>query len=158
MPYNFNAPPKIVLERLSICKKCKFHKVNNIAGREFISCGTYIVAGLQGKVENDADPNQVRHYRNKIRLCGCDMNLKTKLSFASCPAGKWDKYRLNDEQLENLKQFIASIDGKSTLTSEQVTELYGHASAITGKYERPTTCGACVRELLAEMRKQVEKL
>ena len=33
---------------------------------------------------------------NKCQKCGCFMKVKHKLSWASCPVGKWEKYKVTD--------------------------------------------------------------
>jgi len=98
MLINFNVPANVRKERFETCRGCKYYK------EQTHSCGTKFI-GNKIKDEESEDENTVTYYRRKARLCGCDMRLKTWLRLAECPVGKCGKYKLTDEDVEQLKLF-----------------------------------------------------
>jgi len=62
-------------QRLEVCRSCQ-HAQHHLKGN-VTSCGELIVGST---VEVDGE---------KIQLCGCVMELKTKLPLATCPVNKW---------------------------------------------------------------------
>lgn len=64
-------------QRLEICRGCEFSQ-SHLNGK-VTSCGELIV----GEV--------VDYANTKISLCGCVMELKTRLPLATCPANKWNE-------------------------------------------------------------------
>lgn len=95
----FIVPPAIQAERLNTCRACKWYN------KKFGTCGTPVV----GSDEYDEDEIEIRntktHYRKKIKLCGCFMNVKTKLTFASCPAENGALSVYQRTRLTNSKSF-----------------------------------------------------
>ena len=150
MPINFNAPTGTRNQRLETCRKCKFFKPATQ------SCGTLLIGGT---VTPEAEKeNSVRHYKAKIKLCGCVMPVKTKLRFASCPAGRWSAFEVKPHEVEELRAFMAEITGKAKIDEQQAARLFAWKSKITGRREQFTTCGACVRELIQEINKQLDAI
>jgi hypothetical protein len=129
--------PEVSAERMRTCKSCKFYK------SETQSCGTLLLG------------DTVTYYRNKIKLCGCIMPIKTKFHMAKCPAGKWEQVALTEVQIEKLKEFMQSIENKGKLTGQQVQKLFEWKARITGRTEQTSTCSDCVRKLLKEMKEAV---
>jgi hypothetical protein len=60
-------------ERIQICKNCNYS--NNYLG--VVWCGQPLIG------------EKVIHEEKNIRLCGCNMNIKTKFTKSKCPAKKW---------------------------------------------------------------------
>lgn len=147
---NFSVPPQIRTNRLQTCIKCKFYKPHTS------SCGTLIIGDAltpEELAEIELE-NEITWYKKKKRLCGCNMPWKTKFSFASCPIGKWGKYRLSDEETKQLIEFINTIPDKGVILSNQVSELYQWFSRMTGRKERP--CSSCVGQLIQEFKNQLK--
>jgi hypothetical protein len=144
---NFNVPLQIQRERLSICKKCKFYNAT------FGTCGTPIVGNNINAEEND-----VTYYKEKIKLCGCFMDIKTKFRFASCPAHKWFAQDMQPNEIAELDAFIQRINKTNRIESEDLKILYQWYSKITKKHERPSTCASCVRDLINEFYRQLSKI
>lgn len=60
-------------ERILICQNCNYSK-----NEYFITwCGTPILG------------DRILHNDKKIKLCGCNMNIKSKFTKSKCPANKW---------------------------------------------------------------------
>jgi hypothetical protein len=64
-------------QRLEICRGCEFSQ-SHLNGK-VTSCGELIVGSL-AKIDNEY-----------VELCGCVMELKTRLPLATCPANKWNE-------------------------------------------------------------------
>lgn len=98
--------------------------------------------------------NQVTRNKQKFELCGCFMPIKWRIPWVSCPLQKWGLHGLTEIEIEQLKDFLDSLP-KTELPSKEVTELFTWAGRIRGT--KITTCGECVRGIIAEMRKNLEE-
>ena len=134
-------------ERLSICQKCKFFKASTA------SCGTLIIGQTV-----DLEENNVTHYKEKIKLCGCVMPVKTKFRFASCPARKWFALDWKQEEIAALDEFIHRIHKANKIESEDLKLLYYWFSKVTGKHQQASGCASCIRDLITEFRRQLGKI
>lgn len=117
--------------RLDICRACKFFEVSTQ------SCGPLIV-GAEEEIE-------VKFKRKSINLCGCVMPVKAKLSFASCPASKWDGTLTLEEQIE-FKTFLLDAQKKGRIDAIDLSKFYTFKDKATGAYNERSTCGACVKK------------
>ena len=144
---NFNAPLHIQRERLAICKKCKFYQGT------FGTCGTPLIGGTVMPEENE-----VTYYKEKIKLCGCFMDVKTKFRFSACPAHKWFAIDMKPEEIAALDEFIKRIHKSNKIESEDLKLLYYWFSKVTGKHEKPSGCASCIRDLITEFRRQLGKI
>ena len=144
---NFNVPLHIQRERLNTCKKCKFFKPLTS------SCGTLIIGETV-----DPEENSVTHYKEKIKLCGCVMPVKTKFRFASCPAHKWFALDWKHEEIIALDEFIQRIYKANKIENEDLKLLYHWFSKVTGKHQPPSGCASCIRDLITEFRRQLGKI
>ena len=117
--------------RLDICRACKFFEASTQ------SCGTLIVG--------DEVETEVLFRRKSIKLCGCVMPVKAKLSFASCPASKWDGTLTIEEQIE-FKTFLLDAQKKGRIDAIDLSKFYTFKDKATGAYNERSTCGACVKK------------
>jgi len=153
----FITPPRIRNERLAICKACKWFV------KSTMSCGPLRPQNLLGakKVEVDADEDlTVRHYRKKVKLCGCDMTVKTKLAFVSCPAEKWVSMSMDPnkaiKKAREIRDFILPLKSASRIEGEDLRKLFEYASLIEDRRVPYTTCPPCIREMINAIAKRVE--
>ena len=144
---NFNVPLHIQRERLNTCKKCKFFKSVTQ------SCGTLLVGNT---VELEA--NSVTYYKEKIKLCGCIMPIKTKFVFASCPAHKWFALDWKEDEIAALDVFINRIHKANKIEPHDLQQLYAWASKVIGKKQNVSGCASCIRDLITEFRRQLNKV
>ena len=144
---NFNVPLHIQRERLATCKKCKFFKPITQ------SCGTLIVGNTV-----DAEENSVTHYKEKIKLCGCIMPIKTKFVFASCPAHKWFALDWKAEEIAELDVFINRIHKANKIEPNELQQLYDWFGKMVGKKQQVSGCASCIRDLITEFRRQLNKI
>ena len=117
--------------RLDICRACKFFEATTQ------SCGPLIVG--------DEVETEVKFKRKSIKLCGCVMPVKAKLSFASCPASKWDGTLTLEEQIE-FKTFLLDAQKKGRIDAIDLSKFYTFKDKATGAYNERSTCGACVKK------------
>jgi hypothetical protein len=153
MAINIIAPQSVQATRLEICHSCKFYNETTK------SCGTLI---LGANVENDE--LTATHYRKKIKLCGCVVRAKVKLSISKCPAEKWGRHTskqgavpLTDEQIKNLAEFMKSLEGKNTIFNEERVNLFKWANKVSSTYVEASTCGTCVAEVIAALNRIVKE-
>jgi hypothetical protein len=149
----FTVPPKVQTERLSICHSCPHFK------KATGSCGTLIVGNAltAEQIAQAEKENTVTRNKSKKRLCGCVMRIKTRLILAECPLNKWGKYEVTEQTLKEMRKFIDGLNGRSTMTAEEVHKLYGYASSLSGVRMTPTTCGSCVKEVIDKMRQTIKE-
>jgi hypothetical protein len=141
---NFNVPLNVRKERFDTCRACKYYKASTH------SCGTKFIGNAI-----DEDENVVTYYRRKTRLCGCDMRLKTWLRLAQCPVGKWGKYKLTDEDEEQLRLFIASLPKSGSINDPKiVTEITKWFNKMSDQKINCTACNAST--ILAELKKHLK--
>lgn len=149
----FTVPAKVHQDRLSICHACKhFRKATG-------SCGTLIVGNKLSKEETaqvNAE-NTVTRNRSKIKLCGCVMRIKAKLILAECPVGKWGKFKVTDADLKKMRKFIDGLQGRDTLTWNEVVQIYAYGSTLSEVDMKATTCPSCVREMLEKVRLTIKE-
>jgi hypothetical protein len=145
----FAVPPHVRAQRYHSCLSCK-HFVSSTR-----SCGTLIVGKdlTDEQVAEISEELLITHRKKKIRLCGCVMPVKAYLAFASCPIGKWNMHRIDSDDVNKLRAFIDSLEGKSKLSQEEVAELLRWNGMITGK--KMQKCTECIRQLLADMRQEL---
>lgn len=70
-------------KRFNECKRCDF-KREWYGG--LITCGTPVI----GEIVNTDE--------EAIKLCGCIMNIKTKIANAECPINKWNNDNNTDSE------------------------------------------------------------
>jgi hypothetical protein len=143
--YNFNVSQSVKIERLNICKKCKWYNDG--------WCGTPIIGNTV-----EAEENNVTYYREKIKLCGCKLDWKTKYRFTSCPAGKWHALNWSEKEIKQLDAFINKMYNAPKIEDMERVELAGWLSKITGRPEQPSACPSCIRDLINEFRRQLGKV
>jgi hypothetical protein len=110
-------------DRLTICQNCE-HFVE--ATR---SCGPLVTEAFTDSP-----------------LCGCFMPAKTKLKVASCPLGKWEA-EISSELLEQIRDLV---ENPKEATNADLARLYSEA---TGSNTSTSTCNACNRKMLNELKK-----
>lgn len=135
------SPRKEREERMSICRSCEYYK------EETRSCGTLIMGDDLGEL---VDVGKKR----KVRLCGCIMPLKTKFKIASCPLKKWGS-ELSKEDLKELKELFGRIEG-DRMKTEDATKLVQAYNKTFGANKQVTSCGACLRDLVKEIKETLK--
>jgi hypothetical protein len=148
-------PDNVKQERMAICVKCKWYK--ETTG----SCGTLIVANFnrpKDHVDIVIEDNIVRHYRKKVKLCGCKMSWKTQFNWAMCPADKWYSYGISNDELVRIKELLEQYKHKSSLTYLEAKPLFMYASKVSGKNIEQSTCPECVRRIINDLRKATEDI
>lgn len=137
-------------QRQAICHGCKWYR------EKTDSCGTLI---LGNRV--DAEPpkeNTVTHYKRKVRLCGCKISWKTKWKAQRCPAGKWLRDGITDEDIEQIKEWLERIPKRSRWTTEELKPFYVVASKVKGQNIAPSTCVGCFGDLVNEMKLLINEI
>lgn len=133
-------------ERLDICRGCKFYV------KATASCGPLIVGRKLTKEEQKE--LDVKHYKAKIRLCGCRMKEKVKYSWAECPAGFWGKQieekelKIAEKEKKEITDFLLTLRGQSKIEREQLERLYNIASEVQGKRLPISTCPPCIKDMI----------
>lgn len=151
--FNFNVPQSIKIERLNICKKCKWYDEKTVILGKTGWCGTAVI----GKTV-DPEENYVTYYKEKIKLCGCHMPTKTMFRFTSCPAHKWHALDWSQREIQQLDEFINRLGNPHKIEGEDAAELFAWFSKITKKPQQVSQCASCIKELIKEFRRQLGKL
>ena len=154
---NLRVSNEIAKERYAICQGCKFFV------KETRSCGPLILG--RNLSPDELKSLEVRHYKRKVRLCGCVMKLKTLLPFSSCPADKWKAVEMNGLSPERVAKkrdemigFLDRIKGKPTLGHKDIMELLEYIRFLYNKSVKVTNCDDCIRNYLDDLKKRVEEI
>lgn len=134
-------------KRRSICMACEFYN------KQTKSCGTLLPLNLiKGK---GGDLVELEGRERKVRLCGCYMPAKWKLSFSECSLpgehSKWGK-TVSKAQYKEVKDLLNN-QVSSSEWNEKMLEIYNSTFTRTEK-DSSLTCGKC----LQRMKKQLEEL
>lgn len=124
---------KTIRLRLDICESCRHFR------KKTRTCGTPVIGNKVG---------------NK-RTCGCFMDLKTKLSFASCPLGKWGNLQIDHEDFLAIKNLINEI--KNVINADQKKVLFEMQKKYFGGNIKTSNCVPCLKKALSQMRQLVDE-
>lgn len=141
----FTVPPNEQGRRLSICRACEHYN------QEWGTCGRPLVGRTLTKEEiAEAEAaNIVTWKRSKMKLCGCVMKIKTRLTFAECPVGKWHKYiDLTKKERKEIMEFVTTVRDRGYLTRQDVERLYGYGEKVSGMKHEVKMCGSCVKDMI----------
>ena len=132
------APTDVQNQRLTTCRKCKFFK------KKSNTCGTPIVG------------DTVKYRKKEYKLCGCFMNIKTRLKFAQCPLGKWnEEANITKAEYKELKELLSYTVDK--VTREQNRRIAMLHRKYLSSNASPSSCAPCVVKLINDLHKVVEQ-
>lgn len=120
--------PEVQERRIALCESCKHFR------KKSRTCGTPIVGNKIG---------------NK-RLCGCFMDVKTKLSFSTCPLGKWGDFQVSKDDYLTMKKLVADV--KHSISAEQKNTMYALLNHYTGSTSKSSNCVPCLKSALSEIK------
>lgn len=125
-------------DRITTCRKCKFYK------KKSKTCGTPIVG------------NTVTYRKKEHKLCGCFVDIKSRLRFAQCPLGKWSgENNITELEYKELKELLSYT--VSEVTREQNKEI----AILHRKYlysnAKPSSCRSCVVKNINDLHKVIEQ-
>jgi hypothetical protein len=138
---------------MQICQTCKHFK------QLTRSCGTLVFgrALKPEEIEEAKKENRIKHYKKKIRLCGCFLPAKTFGIFQSCPIGKWGVHALSEEEMQRIVLFVDSLPQFGTYKTETIKELNVWYKLLTGSRKNISTCPNCIRETVRTFRREIKK-
>lgn len=131
---------EMINERRSKCASCVAYKPQTN------SCGTFMNP-LNDIMEVDGV---------KFRPCGCNINLKSSMSFADCPANRWEK-RHDSSFMQKIKDIVAKARGTNIVTFEERKELSQAMYSMTGRKHELKNCVGCVTQVIDELHKQLKR-
>tara|TARA_R110000787_G_scaffold55416_1_gene127912 strand:+ start:4388 stop:4801 length:414 start_codon:yes stop_codon:yes gene_type:complete len=124
--------------RLEICKNCEHYLPSTK------SCGT-LGFGTEIELENG----------ERIKLCGCIMPIKTGLRISSCPLNKWAS-ELSKDDLNNMKILLGELEGATTISGNQNTQLTELWNKASGGNKKVSSCNSCVRKTIQELKEFIK--
>jgi hypothetical protein len=128
---------KVSAARMNICRQCKYFAKNS---------GTCGPLGI-GK--------RVQYKGQKYKLCGCMMEVKTRIAASGCPVGFWGR-DVAESTYERAKQFIEQTNHKRKLTRQEADELVALSNEILKVKRSKTGCGACLKAMQDEMKRALD--
>lgn len=129
-------------KRFSICSECEFLK-NGF-------CGTPI-KGETVKVKRKGK-------EKLVKLCGCNMWIKTGLKMSKCPVGKWGRAELEKGEItfvNDVKKLLAELEGKKTIETDEVKEIFKFHNPVIGSKIKNSNCVPCVRAAIEDLKQWV---
>lgn len=119
----------------------KLKTSNNIQAKRMLICRTC---------------DKFNKWLNQCKICGCFMDIKTRIAFSKCPIDKWGReLDINEKFLAELKDIFETkkmADKKNKISpdiNKQAVELYNR---IFGTRKKAGGCGKCARTTLSELR------
>ena len=91
-----------------------------------------------------------------FKPCGCFLDLKTKMSFADCPAGKWPKI-VDAELVEQAKALIEEVKRTNVLSDSNRKLLTQLDSIMKGTNTKVSSCIPCVNKIIDELHNQLKR-
>jgi len=125
--------PRLAEQRISICEQCRHFR------KKTRTCGTAFIGNKVGSK----------------RTCGCFMDIKTKLSFSTCPLGKWGNLQVSEEDYKEIKKLVADIDG--SVNPHQNKKLFDFQRKYIGGNRKSTNCSPCVKKAYEQMKQIIEE-
>ena len=105
--------------------------------------------------ELQGDLVEVEGRQRKVRLCGCDMGMKTRFKAASCPIGKWGS-AVNAKDMKELERLTNNQKGRQIRMKEakEIVDLYNKVFNAS----KPMTygCGKCINAILDEIKSVIQ--
>ncbi len=128
--------------RMAICKECP---VYNSTTR---TCGTPL-----NKLNPFATPVTLDGVT--FKPCGCFLDLKTKMTFQDCPAGKWPVV-VDSEKKAQAKELVESVKATNVLTDPQRRLLAEFDEMMKGSKGKVSSCVPCVKKMVDDLHNQLK--
>jgi hypothetical protein len=128
--------------RMAICRECP---VYNSTTR---TCGTPL-----NKLNPFATPVTLDGVT--FKPCGCFLDLKTKMTFQDCPAGKWPVV-VDAEKKAQAKELVQSVKATNTLTDPQRRLLAEFDELMKGSKGKVSSCVPCVNKMIDDLHNQLK--
>tara|TARA_R100001244_G_scaffold132321_3_gene108203 strand:+ start:785 stop:1204 length:420 start_codon:yes stop_codon:yes gene_type:complete len=120
-------------KRIAICESCAHFR------KRSRTCGTPIVGNKVGSK----------------RTCGCFMDVKTKINFASCPLSKWEQYEVSKKDIKDIKHLLESV--KYEISGQQKTVLFDMVRKYIGGNKKTSNCMPCLKSAIQDMKRIVKE-
>ena len=94
----------------------------------------------------------------RFRPCGCDMEIKWRMSLQECPAGVW-KAMADGNIIDQAKELIKAIKESGVVTGDQ-RKFLGYLKGIINGDRKPVAlrhCVGCVNKLVDELGHQLKR-
>lgn len=128
--------------RMAICRECP---VYNSTTR---TCGTPL-----NKLNPFAQPVMLDGVT--FKPCGCFLDLKTKMTFQDCPAGKWPVV-VDAEKKAQAKELVESVKATNMLTDPQRRLLAEFDELMKGSKGKVSSCVPCVKKMVDDLNNQLK--
>jgi len=125
--------PEVEQRRIAVCESCQHFR------KKSRTCGTPIIGNKVG---------------NK-RTCGCFMDVKTKLSFSTCPLSKWGDLQVSKDDYLDMKKLISEVT--NTIDSEQKNTMYALLNKYSDGTKSTTSCVPCLKSAIQEIKDIIEE-
>jgi hypothetical protein len=128
--------------RMAICRECP---VYNSTTR---TCGTPL--------------NKLNPFSKVVTLdsvtfkpCGCFLDLKTKMTFQDCPAGKWPIV-VDSEKKAQAKELVQAVKATNVLTDQQRKLLTELDELMKGSKGKVSSCVPCINKMIDDLHNQLK--
>lgn len=135
-------------ERFNTCLACEHYQPTHR------SCGTYLPTKIMGG-ELQGDLVEVEGRQRKVRLCGCDMGMKTRFKAASCPIGKWGS-AVNAKDMKELERLAANQKGRQMKVGDAKALINLYNKVFNASKPMTLGCGKCINAILDEVKSSME--
>jgi hypothetical protein len=127
------ATKEIAKKRIGICEACEHFKPKSR------TCGTPIIGDKVGDK----------------KTCGCFMDVKTKISFASCPFSFWDGCQVTEFDYLSMKKLMHEVNHQ--INGQQKEVLFELTNKYFGTNNKTSNCVPCLKSALAQVEQIIKE-
>lgn len=124
---------KLSEERIKICESCEHFKSKSR------TCGTPVIGDKVGDK----------------RTCGCFMDVKTKIPFASCPFFLWNVYQVTENDYLAMKELLDKV--KHSINPDQKKILFEMKNKYIGGNKKDSNCVPCLKSAMKDLERIVKE-
>ena len=137
-------------ERMKICNACDFKRGNY--------CGKRIVGeAVEYQLKDGIPKKPTKGRKREGHTCGCFMPLKSRMKSVSCPLGAWGEKDEEQKLVDQARQLMAEVEGKSRISREQADAIQRIYSQLSGHKKERTSCGKCIQTTVKQLETFIAK-
>jgi len=129
----FKTDKSIAKKRIQTCESCEHFKTSSR------TCGTPVIGDKIGDK----------------KLCGCFMDVKTKISFASCPLSFWGGLQVTENDYLSMKKLLQEVNHQ--ITGQQKEVLFDMVRKYIGGNKKTSSCVPCLKSALDDIKQIVKE-
>lgn len=134
----FIANKDLVKSRMNLCRNCQYFV------KKTGTCGTLALG------------QRTVYQGRKVKLCGCIMELKTKLRASKCPIDRWPSM-VRPQDIDAAKALLSEVGAKKNIVGNERKQLFALYESVLGVKKPMTACAPCLKDMLKDLQTAVNQ-